>query len=73
MIVDTGVFVAASNADEPYHESCAALLQSASGRLVVPALVVAETTYLIEQAKGPAGRGSVPGRWTAPGESWCVQ
>lgn len=31
MIVDTGVFVAASNGDEPYHESCAALLQSAPG------------------------------------------
>ena len=58
MIVDTGVFVAASNGDEPYHESCAALLQSAPGRLVVPALVVAEATYLIEQAKGPAAEAA---------------
>ena len=52
MIVDTGVFVAAANADEPYHDSCAALLQSTSGRLIVPALIIAEATYLIEQANG---------------------
>ena len=53
MIVDTGVFVAASNGDEPHHASCAAVLQSAREKLIVPALVVAEATYLIEQAAGP--------------------
>lgn len=58
MIVDTGVFVAASNGDEPYHESCAAVLQSAPGRLIVPAPVVAEATYLIEQARGPAAEAA---------------
>jgi predicted nucleic acid-binding protein len=53
VIVDTGVFVAAANADEPQHTACAALLQATPGRLTVPALVVAEATYLIEQSKGP--------------------
>lgn len=58
MIVDTGVFVAASNGDEPYHATCAALLQSSPGRLIVPALVIAEATYLIEQSKGPAAEAA---------------
>ena len=58
MIVDTGVFVAAANADEPRHTACVALLQTTPGRLTVPAMVVAEATYLIEQAKGPAAEAA---------------
>jgi predicted nucleic acid-binding protein len=58
VIVDTGVFVAAANGDEPRHNACAELLQTAAGHLVVPAMVVAEATYMIEQAKGPTAEAA---------------
>lgn len=54
MIVDTGVFVAAANDSEPDHPACAELLAEATGALVVPAMVIAEATFMIERAGGPA-------------------
>lgn len=54
MIVDTGAFVAAANDSEPDHAACAELLAETSAPLVVPAMVVAEATYMIERAGGAA-------------------
>jgi predicted nucleic acid-binding protein len=54
VIVDTGPFVAAANRKEPDHDACRRLLTDAPGRLVVPALVVAEATFMIERAGGPS-------------------
>lgn len=53
MIVDTGPLVAAANRADPYAAACRDLLQHEPGRLVVPALVVAEAGYLIERDLGP--------------------
>ncbi|WP_166350998.1 type II toxin-antitoxin system VapC family toxin [Phytoactinopolyspora limicola] len=52
MIVDTGPLVAAANRKDPDHEACRELLANSSGTLVVPALVVAEATFMIERAGG---------------------
>lgn len=54
MIVDTGPLVAAANRKDPDHEACRDLLASSSGTLIVPALVVAEATFMIERAGGSA-------------------
>jgi predicted nucleic acid-binding protein len=52
VIVDTGVFVAAANRDDPDHEACRTLLEGLTGTAVVPALVVAEAGYLIARELG---------------------
>jgi uncharacterized protein len=52
VIVDTSVLVAAANRNEPDHKACKDLLTEARGRLVVPALVVAEATFMIERSGG---------------------
>lgn len=54
LLVDTGVWVAAADTDEPRHTACAALLAAHHGELVTPAPVVAETAWLIEARLGPA-------------------
>jgi hypothetical protein len=54
MIIDTGPLVAAANRKDPDHEACRRLLAVAGGTLVVPALVVAEATFMIERAGGAA-------------------
>jgi predicted nucleic acid-binding protein len=46
-VVDTGPLYAASDADDDDHERCTEALTSAAHRLVIPALVVAECTYLV--------------------------
>ena len=53
ILVDTGVWVAAADTDEPRHQACAELLHRHRGDLVVPAPVVAETAWLIEARLGP--------------------
>lgn len=53
MIVDTGPLVAAANRKDPDHEACSALFAHAQGTLIVPAMVVAEATFMIEAAGGP--------------------
>jgi predicted nucleic acid-binding protein len=46
-IVDTGPLYAAADLDDEAHAACLAALESQEYDLVVPALVVAEATYLI--------------------------
>ncbi len=53
MIVDTGPLVAAANRADPDAAACRELLVGETGRLVIPALVVAEAGYLIERDLGP--------------------
>ena len=54
VLVDTGPIYAGANEDDAHHESCLALLEELEGTLVVPMLVVAETTYLLATRLGPA-------------------
>ena len=53
-IVDSGPLVAAANGADPAHRACLAALQSPGLRLVIPALCVAEATYLIHSYRGPS-------------------
>ena len=53
LIIDTGPIVAASDQADRDHAACAALLQQASGPLVVSPLVLAEAAYLIGRQLGP--------------------
>jgi len=46
-VVDTGPLYAAIDADDADHARCRAALEDARHRIVVPALVVAEVTYLV--------------------------
>lgn len=46
-IVDTGPLYAVADADDEEHERCRATLERPDLELVIPALVVAEATYLI--------------------------
>ena len=50
LLVDTGVWLSAADADEPRHADCARLLRRHRADLVTPAPVVAEFTRL----PGPA-------------------
>jgi predicted nucleic acid-binding protein len=54
VLVDTGVFVSAADADEPRHHQCAQLLDEHRGELVVAAPVVPETAWLLEARLGPS-------------------
>lgn len=51
-IVDTGPLYAVADADDDDHLSCLAVLERAELDLVIPALVVAEATYLIGRRLG---------------------
>lgn len=51
-VVDTGPLYAAVDQDDADHARCRAVLQDATRRLVIPALVVAEVTYLIANRLG---------------------
>lgn len=53
-IVDSGPLLAVSNRADPDHAACRAVLEDTAMRLVVPALCVAEVTYLIGRRQGPA-------------------
>lgn len=52
LIVDTGPIVAAINTRDNRHAECARLLESAPGPLIVPAPVLTEVCYLLEQRSG---------------------
>ncbi|UGT71774.1 PIN domain-containing protein [Nocardia gipuzkoensis] len=52
LILDTGPIVAAINKRDNRHAECARLLESAPGPLVVPAPVLTEVCYLLEQRSG---------------------
>lgn len=52
-IVDTGPLYAAVDADDADHARCIAAMSRPGMRLVIPAMVVAEATYLIGSRMGP--------------------
>ncbi|MCK6530933.1 hypothetical protein L6R50_26370 [Myxococcota bacterium] len=52
-IVDTGPLYAAVDADDADHQVCVAALRTPGLRLVVPAMVLAEATYLVGSRAGP--------------------
>lgn len=52
LVLDTGPLLAALDAGDPDHASCAALLVDAPEDLVVPALVLAELDYWCNQRLG---------------------
>jgi predicted nucleic acid-binding protein len=54
ILVDTGVFLAAADADDDDHERCSRLLRDRRGELTVPAPVIPETAWQIERNLGPA-------------------
>lgn len=53
-IVDTGPLYAAVDADDADHEASVAALRTPGLRLLIPAMVVAEATYLIGSRMGAA-------------------
>jgi predicted nucleic acid-binding protein len=57
-VVDTGPLYAAADADDADHDACVAALSAKGLRLVVPAMVVAEATYLIGTRLGPRAEAS---------------
>jgi predicted nucleic acid-binding protein len=57
ILVDTGIFIAAGDRNEPNHQSCGDLLRSRAD-LAIVAPVVAETAWLIEDRLGPRAEAS---------------
>ncbi len=53
LLIDTGIFVAAADRDEPHHSDCAALLRTRTD-LAVTATVIPEAAWPIETRLGPA-------------------
>lgn len=51
-ILDASPLVAATDPTDPNHEPCAAILRRSDLDLIIPALVVGETTYLIGSRLG---------------------
>lgn len=52
LLVDTGIFIAAADRDEPHHHDCATLLRDRDD-LAVTATVIPEAAWLIEHRHGP--------------------
>ena len=52
-VVDTGPLYAAVDADDQDHERCLRVLEAPGVRLFIPAMVVAEVTYLVGSRLGP--------------------
>ncbi len=52
-IVDTGPLYAAVDADDQDHERCLRALEAPALRLFIPAMVVAEATFLVGSRLGP--------------------
>jgi predicted nucleic acid-binding protein len=52
LIVDAGPLYAAFDADDRHHSVCRELLESHSGPLLLPTLVITEVAYLIESRLG---------------------
>lgn len=53
-VVDTGPLYAAVDADDQDHARCVAAMRTRGLRLVIPAMVVAEATYLIGTRMKPS-------------------
>jgi predicted nucleic acid-binding protein len=58
IVVDTGVLLAAVSSKDRHHQQSAEVLAAHAGELVTPALVIAETSWMIESVMGPAAEGS---------------
>lgn len=58
VVADTGVLLAAVDADDRRHQDCSEVLASRAHSLVVPAPVVTETSWMIESVLGPAAEAS---------------
>ena len=52
-IVDSGPLYAVTDADDDNHQSCLEVLARADLELVVPAMVVAEVSYIVGRRMGP--------------------
>jgi hypothetical protein len=52
LIIDTGVFVAAADDNDPDHQECANLVEETNQDLVTTPLVIAEAGYMIERQLG---------------------
>jgi len=52
-IVDAGPLYAAADLTDAYHAASLAVLERTDLDLAIPALVIAEVAYLIEQRRGP--------------------
>ncbi len=52
LLIDTGIFIAVADRDEPHHAACAHLLRTTPD-LAVPAAVIPEAAWLIETRLGP--------------------
>jgi uncharacterized protein len=52
-VVDSGPLLAAANKADPDHEACVEALRDPAYRLVIPALCVAEVSYLLGRRSGP--------------------
>lgn len=52
LLIDTGIFIAVADRDEPRHSACANLLRTTTD-LAVPATVIPEAAWLIETGLGP--------------------
>jgi predicted nucleic acid-binding protein len=53
-VVDTGPLYAVIDEDDADHRRCRAVLEDARYRVVIPALVIAEVTYLVATRLGAA-------------------
>ncbi len=58
LLVDTGVFLAAADDNDPDHGACVDMFASTNEELVTTALVVAEAGYLIERQLGAAAEAA---------------
>lgn len=52
-IVDSGPLIAVANRADPDHERCLEIKKDTSLRLIIPALCVAEVTFLLGRRAGP--------------------
>lgn len=52
LVIDTGIFVAVADRDEPHHSASVEALRGRND-FVVPAPVIPETAWLIEARLGP--------------------
>ena len=52
LLLDTGPIVAALNKDDNRHKECTELLKQYKGKLLVPSLVVAEVSYMLQTQAG---------------------
>jgi uncharacterized protein len=68
-VLDAGPLYAAVDSDDDEHQRCAGLLLRRDLRLVVPALVVAEVTYLVGRRLG----AQIEARFLAGLEGFDVQ